>query len=96
MLQKLTCLPRNRIACWLLVSYSVIKQYIKNYYNIMSCIIILVTHIQNYRPISVLPFFSKIFEKVIYNKLIEFISANNIFYEKQFGSAKGMQQVMLL
>ena len=62
----------------------------------MSCIIILVTHIQNYRPISVLPFFSKIFEKVIYNKLIEFISANNILYEKQFGSAKGMQQVMLL
>ena len=46
-------------------------------------------HIQNYRPISVLPFFSKIFEKIIYNKLLEFINANNILYEKQFGFRQG-------
>ena len=46
-------------------------------------------HIQNYRPISVLPFFSKIFEKVIYNKLLEFINANNILYVKQFGFCQG-------
>ena len=46
-------------------------------------------HIQNYRPISVLPFFSKIFEKIIYNKLLEFNNANNILYEKQFGFRQG-------
>ena len=46
-------------------------------------------HNQNYRPISVLPFFSKLFEKIIYNKLFEFINANNILYEKQFGFHQG-------
>ena len=34
-------------------------------------------------------FFSKIFEKVIYNKLLEFINANNILYKKQFGFRQG-------
>ena len=28
--------------------------------------------VQNYRPISILPFFSKIFEKIIYNHIINF------------------------
>ena len=46
-------------------------------------------NIQNYRPISVLPFFSKILERVIYNKLLEFINENNILYEKQFGFRQG-------
>ena len=41
--------------------------------------------IQNYRPISVLPFYSKIFEKVIYNNILQFIETNNILYDKQFG-----------
>ena len=39
--------------------------------------------IQNYRPISVLPFFSKIFEKNILNHL-----ENNILYDNQFGFRK--------
>ena len=34
--------------------------------------------ISNYRPISVLSFFSKVFEKVMYNHLIDFIDDNNI------------------
>ena len=34
--------------------------------------------IQNYRPISVLPFFSKIFEKINLNHLENFIESNNI------------------
>ena len=34
-------------------------------------------------------FFSNILEKVIYNKLLEFINANNILYEKQFGFCQG-------
>ena len=44
--------------------------------------------IQNYRPISVLPFFSKIFEKIILNHLENFIESNNILYDNQFGFRK--------
>ena len=44
--------------------------------------------IQNYRPISVHPFYSKIFEKVIYNNILQFIETNNILYDKQFGFRK--------
>ena len=39
----------------------------------------------NYRPISVLPCFSKILERIIYNRLSSFFSENNILYKKQFG-----------
>ena len=39
----------------------------------------------NYRPISVLPFLSKVFEKIVYNCLCDFICYNNILYDYQFG-----------
>ena len=44
---------------------------------------------QNYRPISVLPYFSKIYERVIYNHIIDYIDDNNTLYDKQFGFRKG-------
>ena len=44
----------------------------------------------NYRPISLLPTISKIFEKLMYTRLIEFINKHNILYEYQFGFQSGM------
>ena len=38
----------------------------------------------NYRPISVLSFFSKIFEKIVYNLVFDFLSDNEILYDYQF------------
>jgi hypothetical protein len=39
----------------------------------------------NYRPISLLPNFSKFFEKVMYNGLMELIEKHDILYSSQFG-----------
>ena len=54
----------------------------------------------NYRPVSVLPVFSKLFERLMYNRLITFINDNKILYEYQFGFQKGkstyMAMVMLI
>ena len=44
--------------------------------------------LENYRPISVLPYFSKIFEKIIASYVFEFLETNNILYAKQFGFRK--------
>ena len=45
--------------------------------------------VQNYRPISIIPF-SKIYEKIIYNYIINFLTINDILlYDKQFGFRKG-------
>ena len=39
----------------------------------------------NYRPISLLPIFSKIFEKIIYSRMYEFLESNKLIYNRQFG-----------
>ena len=39
----------------------------------------------NYRPVSVLPAISKIFEKLIYIRMLSFIKKHNILYLFQFG-----------
>ena len=37
-----------------------------------------------YRPISMLPAFSKLFDKVMFNRLTEFLNLHNTLYSKQF------------
>ena len=39
----------------------------------------------NYRTVSVLPFFSKILEKIMYNRILAFINKHNLLYKFQFG-----------
>ena len=45
--------------------------------------------VSNYRPISLLPIISKVFEKIMYSRLISFIDHNNILYDKEYGFQKG-------
>ena len=39
----------------------------------------------NYRPISILPPISKILEKIVYKRLVNFLDRNDILYEHQYG-----------
>lgn len=39
----------------------------------------------NYRPISILPFFSKVLEKIVANQLMSFLQFNDIPHPLQFG-----------
>ncbi len=41
--------------------------------------------INNYRPVSLLPAFSKILEKIVYYKLMNFLTAKKILYKHQYG-----------
>ena len=41
--------------------------------------------IHNYRPVSVLPTFSKILERLMYDRLYSFIDKHNILYKYQYG-----------
>ena len=42
----------------------------------------------NYRPVSALPIFSKLFERVIYNRLLNFLNKLSILSKNQFGFRK--------
>ena len=47
----------------------------------------------NYRPISVLPVLSRVFEKCIYNQLISYFSSENIITPTQYGFKPGSTTV---
>jgi len=42
-------------------------------------------NVQNYRPIALLSVFSKLLEKLVYNRLMGFIEGNGILTEEQYG-----------
>ena len=46
----------------------------------------------NYRPISILPAISKVFEKVIFDQLYEHFNSNGLFYSSQYGFKKNHSQ----
>ena len=48
-----------------------------------------VKEIGNYTPISVLPCFSEILERIMYHRLFNYLITNGIRYKKQFGFQKG-------
>jgi hypothetical protein len=47
------------------------------------------TNLENYRPISILPIFSKVFEKLVQGRLIKYLLNNNILNPSQFGFQPG-------
>ena len=47
------------------------------------------TDVSNYRPISILPTLSKVFERTMYNRLVSFLNSNNILDNNQYGFRKG-------
>ena len=45
--------------------------------------------LRNYRPISVLSCFSKILERIMYNRVYNYLTDNNLLFHKRFGFRKG-------
>ena len=45
--------------------------------------------VKNYRPISLLPIFGKMFERVIYNSLFNYFQSNRLFTPSQSGFLPG-------
>ena len=45
--------------------------------------------VSNYHPIFVLPCFSKILEKIMYNRVYKYLTENYLLFQKQFGFREG-------
>ena len=41
--------------------------------------------LDNYRPIPILPVVSEVFERILYNQLVEYLDTENLLSEHQFG-----------
>jgi len=55
-----------------------------------------VKSVSNYRPISILPAFSKIIEKLFYNRLLDLINIYNILSNNQYRFRKRLSTSMAL
>lgn len=53
-------------------------------------------HFSNYRPISLLPIFSKILEKLMYDRIVSFFTKYNVINKFQFGFRKNHSTFMAL
>ena len=42
-------------------------------------------NVSNYHPISILPVFSKVLERIMYNRVYNHLDSKGLLYEKQFG-----------
>ena len=42
-------------------------------------------NVSNYRPISILPIFSKVLERIMFNRVYNHLDSKGLLYEKQFG-----------
>ena len=45
--------------------------------------------VNNYRPISIIPFISKLFEKIMKKRAIDFITRHDLLFNRQFGFRRG-------
>src|SRR5271170_2425313 len=54
------------------------------------------TCMNNYRPISILPIFGKIFEKIIFSQLSTYFLSNDLIAKQQFGFQAGISTSMAL
>ena len=52
--------------------------------------------LKNYRPVSLLPTFSKIFERLIFNALFNFFIRNQLFTDRQSGFIPGDSCILQL
>ena len=52
--------------------------------------------VNNYRPISILPVFSKVYEKIMFNRLSEYLKMQNILCSNQFGFREKHSSYMAL
>ena len=50
----------------------------------------------NYRPVSVLPVFSKVLERLMYDRIMEFVKENDVLYNMQFGFRKGQSTAVAI
>ncbi len=55
----------------------------------MKCVCILSVYVENYRPVSLLPFIAKTLERVVFNQLSLFLAQNNILDYNQSGFRSG-------
>ena len=72
-----------------IINLSLVSGCFPNTLNIAKGLPILKTDdpekLENYRPISILPAFSKLNEKVVYNRIYKYVTNHNILYNNQFG-----------
>ena len=47
------------------------------------------TEVSNYRPISLLSTFSKIYEKIMHNRVLQYFDKNSLLFEQQYGFRPG-------